>query len=171
MTSHAPYKRDLLAYLPQCPIPYPLFIFWSPVSSSLPYQWLLLEGNTWFGSLPYARIQHSIRYVVNVPKIFVEGMNTKAKFISQNLLYFTSDCWNSFFFLQRFIYFMYMSTPLLSSDIPGEGIRSHYRWLWAIMWLLGMELRTSGRTVVGALNHWAISPAPECWNSDTADIT
>jgi len=27
------------------------------------------------------------------------------------------------------------------------------------MWLLGIELRTSGRAV-GALNHWAISPAP-----------
>jgi hypothetical protein len=27
------------------------------------------------------------------------------------------------------------------------------------MWLLGFELRTSGRAV-GALNHWAISPAP-----------
>jgi len=26
------------------------------------------------------------------------------------------------------------------------------------MWLLGFELRTSGRTV-SALNHWAISPA------------
>ena len=24
---------------------------------------------------------------------------------------------------------MYISTPLLSSDIPEEGIRSHYRWL------------------------------------------
>ena len=28
---------------------------------------------------------------------------------------------------------------------PEEGIRSHYRWLWAIMWLLGIELRTSVR--------------------------
>jgi hypothetical protein len=31
---------------------------------------------------------------------------------------------------------------------------------WATMWLLGIELRTSGRAA-GALNHWAISPAPE----------
>jgi hypothetical protein len=36
-----------------------------------------------------------------------------------------------------------MSTELLSSDTPEEGIRSHYIWLW----LLGIELRTSGRTV------------------------
>jgi hypothetical protein len=53
---------------------------------------------------------------------------------------------------------MFMSTPLLPSDTPEEGIRSHFRWLWATMWLLGIELRTSGRAV-GALNHWAISPA------------
>jgi hypothetical protein len=52
-----------------------------------------------------------------------------------------------------------MSTLWLSSDTPEEGIRSHYRWLWATMWLLGIELRTSWRTV-SALNHWAISPAP-----------
>jgi hypothetical protein len=39
---------------------------------------------------------------------------------------------------------------------------SHYRWLWATTWLLGIELRTSGRTV-SALNHWAISPAHEIW--------
>jgi hypothetical protein len=30
--------------------------------------------------------------------------------------------------------------------------------LWATMWLLGFELRTSGRAV-SILNHWAISPA------------
>jgi hypothetical protein len=51
-----------------------------------------------------------------------------------------------------------MSKLLLSSDTAEEGIESHYRWLWATMWLLGFELRTSGR-VVSALNCWAISPA------------
>jgi hypothetical protein len=30
--------------------------------------------------------------------------------------------------------------------------------LWATMWLLGIELRTPGRTV-SVLNHWTISPA------------
>ena len=39
-----------------------------------------------------------------------------------------------------------------------EGIRSHHRWLWATMSLLGIELRTSGRAV-SACNLWAISPA------------
>jgi hypothetical protein len=43
--------------------------------------------------------------------------------------------------------------------MPEEGIRSHYRWLWATMWLLGIELRTSGR-VANILNHWTISPGP-----------
>jgi hypothetical protein len=51
-----------------------------------------------------------------------------------------------------------MSMLLLSSDTPEEGIRSHYKWLWATMRLLGIELRTSGKAV-SILNHWAISPA------------
>jgi hypothetical protein len=50
---------------------------------------------------------------------------------------------------------------VLSSDTPEDGIGSHYKWLWATMWLLGIELRTSGRAVrFSALNHWAISPTP-----------
>ena len=52
-----------------------------------------------------------------------------------------------------------MSTLLLSSDISEGGIGSHYRWLWDTMWVLGIELRTSGRAV-SALNYWAISAAP-----------
>jgi hypothetical protein len=54
---------------------------------------------------------------------------------------------------------MYMRTLQGSSDTPEEGIGSLYRWLWATMWLLGIELRTFGRTV-SALNPWVISPAP-----------
>ena len=42
---------------------------------------------------------------------------------------------------------------------PEEGTRSH-RWLWATMWLLGLELRMSGRAA-SAVNLWAISPAQE----------
>jgi hypothetical protein len=36
-------------------------------------------------------------------------------------------------FLKIFIYFLYMSTLLLSSDTPEEGIGSRYIWLWATM--------------------------------------
>jgi hypothetical protein len=53
-----------------------------------------------------------------------------------------------------------MSTLSLFSDTPEEGIRSHYRWLGAAMWLLGIELRTS-RRAVSALNLGAISPTPQ----------
>ena len=49
----------------------------------------------------------------------------------------------------------------IHSDISDEGIRSHYWWLWAAMWSLGIEPRTSGR-VVSALNCWANSPALLC---------
>jgi hypothetical protein len=57
------------------------------------------------------------------------------------------------------IYIIYVSTQSLSSNTQEESIRSHYRWLWATMWLLGFELRTSGRAV-SVLNHWAISSGP-----------
>ena len=63
-----------------------------------------------------------------------------------------------FFFSFYFIFSIYVSTPLsLSSDTPEEGIRSSYRCLWATMWMLWIELRTSGRAI-SALNHWVISP-------------
>ena len=44
--------------------------------------------------------------------------------------------------------------------VAEEGLRSHYGWLWATMWLLGFELRTF-RRAVSALTCWAISPAPD----------
>ena len=50
-------------------------------------------------------------------------------------------------FKDWFTYLMHMSPLSLTSDTPEEGIRSCYRWLWATMWLLGFELRTSGRAV------------------------
>ena len=46
-------------------------------------------------------------------------------------------------FFLRFNYFMYMSALLLSSDITEEDIGSHYRWLGATMWLLGLEVLTT----------------------------
>jgi hypothetical protein len=51
---------------------------------------------------------------------------------------------------------MYMN--ILSSVTPEEVIGSRYKWLWATKWLLGIELKTSGRAD-SALNLWAISPA------------
>ena len=65
------------------------------------------------------------------------------------------------FFLKKKIYLFIMCTMVcLHVSLQTEvGTRSYYRWLWATVWLLGIELRTSGRTV-NVLNHWAISPAP-----------
>jgi len=72
----------------------------------------------------------------------------------------TTASWAIFFFLQRFILCIWAHWYTVAVfRHTRDGIRSHYRWLWATMWLLGFELRTSGRAV-GALNRWAISPAP-----------
>ena len=68
--------------------------------------------------------------------------------------------WASFvWFFKRFLYLLCVQqSACIYTCRSEEGTRSHYRWLWAIMWLLGIELMTSGR-VVSALNLWAISPA------------
>ena len=41
--------------------------------------------------------------------------------------------------------------------IPEDGIRSHYRYLWATMWLLGTKIGTSWRAA-NVPNLWNISP-------------
>jgi hypothetical protein len=43
--------------------------------------------------------------------------------------------------------FICVSALPLSSDTPEEGIKSHYKWLRTTTWLVGIELRTSGRAV------------------------
>jgi hypothetical protein len=50
------------------------------------------------------------------------------------------------FFKDLFIY-EYECSTCMYTCMPEEGIRSRYRWLRATMWLLGIELRTSARTV------------------------
>lgn len=54
------------------------------------------------------------------------------------------------------MYFMYMSA--LSSCTPKE-IRSHYRWLGAPVWLLGLNSGPLEEQLM-AIIHWAISPIP-----------
>jgi hypothetical protein len=54
------------------------------------------------------------------------------------------------------IYLLCVNILLLSLDTREEGIRFHYRCLWATMWLLGIELRTSGRP----LSHLSSHPTP-----------
>ena len=65
----------------------------------------------------------------------------------------------SFGFLVLLIFFIWVHCSCLQTHTSRVCIRSHYRWLWSTMWLLGIELRTYVRAV-SALNLWAISPAP-----------
>ena len=67
------------------------------------------------------------------------------------------DFFSFFKFLKIYLFNLCVWVHCHSSDTPEGGIRSHYRWLWVTMWLLGMELRTSGRED-SARNRWAISP-------------
>ena len=53
---------------------------------------------------------------------------------------------------------MYMSTLQPSSDTPEDDIESHTDG-GEPLWLLGIELRPSGRAAI-SLNCWAISPPP-----------
>jgi hypothetical protein len=66
--------------------------------------------------------------------------------------------WLKFLFLISFLkdLFYAFECPIC---MPKEDIGSHYRWLWATMWLLGIELGTS-RRADSVLNHWAISLDP-----------
>ena len=61
-------------------------------------------------------------------------------------------------FKERFIYFMGVHCHCLQTP-QKRASDPIYRWLWATMWMLGFELRTSGRAL-SALNRWAISLAP-----------
>jgi hypothetical protein len=63
-------------------------------------------------------------------------------------------------FFLRFIYYMCVHCSCLQT-LQKRASDFCYGWLWATMWLLGFELWTFGRAV-GALNRWAISPAPGC---------
>jgi hypothetical protein len=56
------------------------------------------------------------------------------------------------------IYFSTLDILFLSSHTPEKDIWSHYRWLWANMSMLGIELRTSGRVV-----RWLLTSEPSLW--------
>ena len=58
---------------------------------------------------------------------------------------------------------MYVSIPSLFSETPEKGLRSHSKWLWANKWLLGIELRTSGRTVSVLM---PCSPVESAWQAE-----
>ena len=64
----------------------------------------------------------------------------------------------SLFFFKIYLTLCEYTVPVFTHT-PEEGSRFHYRWLWVTLWLLRIELRTSGGAV-NTFNHWAISPGP-----------
>jgi hypothetical protein len=58
------------------------------------------------------------------------------------------------------IYLCIYHSACIYACMPEEGTKSHYKWLWTTMWLLGIELSTSGRAT-SAPNCWAIFLAPD----------
>ena len=56
-----------------------------------------------------------------------------------------------FVFLKIYSKYVCEYSVALFRELIKEDIESHYRWFEATMWLLGTELRTSGRAV-SALN-------------------
>ena len=73
--------------------------------------------------------------------------------VSFNCLFLLGFYGILFFFLKVFYFklYLYEYTVAVFKHTGKEGIRSHYRWLWATMWLLGIELRTFERAA-SALN-------------------
>ena len=71
-------------------------------------------------------------------------------------------------FLKKHLFNVYEYTVSIFRH-TREGIRSHCRWLWVTMWLLGIELRAAGRAII-ALYQWAISPAPHFWFLKTSSV-
>jgi hypothetical protein len=89
----------------------------------------------------------------------------KLKLLQQVLLTTVSAF---FFFFKDLFIITHKYTVAVFTHTRG-GVRSHYGWLWTTMWLLGFELRTF-RRAVSALNHWAISPAPDRGSNSSAGL-
>jgi hypothetical protein len=72
------------------------------------------------------------------------------------------DVWVYFSLFFKFIYVCEYSA--LSSDTPAEDIIFHCRWLWATMWLLGIELRNPGKEQsVFLTTEPSLQPLPVCF--------
>jgi hypothetical protein len=59
------------------------------------------------------------------------------------------------FFFKIYLYYIYMSTPLLPSDTPEEGIRFHYKMVVSHHVVAGNWTQRTSGSAVGALNHRA----------------
>ena len=54
------------------------------------------------------------------------------------------------------IFFFFFHFKIFYEFTWEEGIGFYYRWLWATMWLLGIELGSTARAT-SVFNHWAIA--------------
>jgi hypothetical protein len=88
-------------------------------------------------------------------------MPLSGRFCSVHLLFWLLNIHSVFFLFFKKNYLFISCTWVHCCCLQTHQKRAsepHYRWLWATMWLLGTELRTSERAV-RAPDHWAISPA------------
>jgi hypothetical protein len=55
-----------------------------------------------------------------------------------------------FFFFNIYLFYLCQFTVTIFKHTrnPNQGFWFHYKWLWASMWLLGIELRTPRRVVI-----------------------
>ena len=134
------------------------------------YLWghLIGPGVSHHTTLPSLQGRHSDDVIQSRPFLWVILSFLSAFLFFMRLFWDTVSCvaWadskaSSFLCLVFFfkIYLLCIQCFFCIYACIEEGAKSHYRWLWATMWLLGIELRTSGRAGC-ALNHWAISLAP-----------
>ena len=72
-----------------------------------------------------------------------------------------SACFLIFSSKHVIIYVFYVDVCLICMCVctPEYGIWSHYRWLWAIMWVLVIEFKTTVR-LASANYHRGFCPAP-----------
>jgi hypothetical protein len=90
----------------------------------------------WFFETGFLYIALAVLELRNLPASASRVLGLKACATTPGVIFFFKD-----------LFILCMSTLLLSSGTPEEGIGSHYRGLRATMWLLGTEPRTSRRAV------------------------
>lgn len=93
----------------------------------------------------------------------LEGLSDTPR---QSPLRWHSEDFKSFFsknacgwvYLHEFVSMTCSQKP--TENRAGHWIACSYRWVWNTMWILETELGSYTR-VVGTLNNWVLSPAPE----------
>ena len=100
-----------------------------------------LSSMTWINVRPELNSKQTLNCMDDLGYVYNISPMSKASIFG-----FLSFTLNKTFdyFLKIYLFNVY-EHPV--ADTLEQGIRSNYRWLWATMWLLGIELMTSGRAV------------------------